>query len=298
MKTNKLMLCVLGSVLVFTVAAVSAANPPNLTFKVVTANVPGALATYPSDINNAGVTVGQYLDSSLVYHGYILNGNQLTTVDDPNGTSTDAFAINFNGTMTVVGVYTNSADALVGFMYTNGNFTDILGPAGAVASAAYGINDNSAIVGLYTDSSGVTHGFLLQGTTYTTLDVPGATLTAAEGINNAGDIVLEWVNSSDALEGSVYNPQTQNYKTINVPGSGPLGSFPEGINNEDDITFVWYDSNNLEHGALLLGGKLYKFTGPKPYQDYAGGINDANTFVGSYQRAKGDFWAGFTATFQ
>ena len=36
MKTNKAMLCVLGSMLLFTVAAASAADAPKLTFKFTT----------------------------------------------------------------------------------------------------------------------------------------------------------------------------------------------------------------------------------------------------------------------
>jgi probable HAF family extracellular repeat protein len=294
-----LMLCVLGFVVVFTVAAASAANPPKLTFKFVTTNVPGAVQTYPWDINNAGVTVGQYEDSRLFYHGYILNGKQLTTLDDPNGLNTVASGINYNGAM-VVGFYSNTSTGKpMGFLYTNGTFADIPGPDGAVTSGAYGINDNGAIVGYYTDSSGVTHGFLLQGTTYTTMDVPGAASTSANDINNAGYIVLGWTNQSGAYAGSVYNSQTQEYRTIKVPGAGTLGSFPQYINEEGDITFVWYEStSDLEHGALFHGGTFYKFTATKPYQTYAAGINDENTFVGAYQETSNADWAGFTATFQ
>jgi probable HAF family extracellular repeat protein len=299
MRTHKLTLFVLGFVLVFTVAAANAANPPKLTFKVVTTNVPGAVDTYPWDINNAGVTVGQYVDSNFITHGYILNGKQLTTLDDPKGLNTLASGIQYNGS-TVVGEYQNTSTSnSMGFLYINGTFTDIPGPAGAVSSGAYGINDKGAIVGYYTDSSGNMHGFLLQETTYMTLDVPGATGSSANDINNSGYIVLAWINSSGGYAGSVYNPKTQKYKTIKVPGAGTLGSYPNYINNQGDITFVWYEGIFfLTQSALFHDGKFYKSDPTKHYQTQADGINDENTFVGFYQQTNNGNWSGFTGTFQ
>jgi uncharacterized membrane protein len=234
----------------------------------------------------------------------------LITLDDPNGTSTYANGINSNGPIMVVGYYFNSSTGEeTGFRYTcptstpcsNGTWSDIL-PPGAVLSAAYGINDYGWIVGKYNDStSGVEHGFLLRGTTYTyPLDVPGATHTFLEDINNAGDIVLGWKNPSGAYEGAVYNLNTHKHRIINVPGAGPMGSVPYSINNEGDITFAWYDQFNLQHGALFHGGQVYKFENAKPCQEIAGGVNDENTFVGSYEQGACNigYFDGFTATFQ
>jgi probable HAF family extracellular repeat protein len=299
MRTHKLMLCALRLALVFAVSAANAANPPRLTFKFVSANVPGAVETTPWDINNAGVTVGQYEDSSFFIHGYILNGNQLTTLDDPNGLDTQVSGISYNGSA-VVGEYLNTSTGnWMGFLYANGAFTDIPGPAGAAASGASGINDNGAIVGYYTDSSGVTHGFLLQGSAYTTMDVPGAAHTSANGINNAGYVVLGWANASGTYAGSVYNPKTQQYETIKVPGAGPSGSVPGYINNVGDITFAWFEGTTfLTQSALFHDGKFYKSTVNKFFQTRANGINDNNTFVGAYQVTYTSYWAGFRATFQ
>jgi hypothetical protein len=49
--------------------------------------VPGAVQTFTTGVNNAGVTVGAYIDKNNVYHGYILNSKKLTKLDDLNGTS-------------------------------------------------------------------------------------------------------------------------------------------------------------------------------------------------------------------
>jgi uncharacterized membrane protein len=298
MKNYKSMLCVLGSMLLFVVAATAADAPP-LTFTFTKANVPGAIQTTPGGVNNLGMTVGQYEDKGKVFHGYILNGTRLTTVNDPKGTSSSVSNIQYNGT-TVVGSYLNSAGASVGFLYKRGKFTDIPGPTGATAAAANAINDKGAIVGSYTDSKKVTHGFLLKGTTYTTLDVPSAATTVATGINNKGTIVLYGVLSSGALESDLTTNNGKTYKSINVPGAGKMGSACLDINNENDVAFQWFDSKTvpLFHGALLHNGKYYKFDYPKAVQTYGGGLNDKSTITGGYEaKSKGPF-SGYKATFK
>ena len=299
MKTKKTMLCVLGFMLLFTVAAASAADAPKLTFKFTTINVPGALRNVPDDINNAGVTVGLYVDSSDVQHGYILKGKNLTTLDDPNGTNTAANGINFNGAVMVVGSYTNSSRNSVGFLYKDGKFTDIPGPTGATSSYANGINDQGWIVGDYEDSRGNYHGFLLQGDTYTTLDRPGATGSFATGINNKGNIVLGWWSSIGVYyKGAITKDLGKTYHRLKVPHTGTLGSIPSDINNEGDIVFYWYETSRAHLSALLHAGTYYKFNYPKAYQSAGNGINDRNTIVGPYQLTEGGTVSGYKATFK
>lgn len=299
MKNYKLMLWLLGFVLVFTVATATGADAPNLTFKFTKANIPGAIYTLPGGINNAGVIVGQYEDKNKVFHGYILKGRKLTTLDYPNATSTLANLPNYNGALMLVGWYTNSSNQTEGFLYKAGKYTAIPGPKGATASYADGINDKGEIVGGYTDSSGVTHGFLLKGTTYTTLDVPGSSgYTVASAINNQGIITLFWGDSNHNWNTSIYDGKA--YKTIDVPGSKVRGSIAYGLNNEGDVSYAWVDTGTppLWHGALRHNGKYYKFYFPKNDQTYGGGINDNNTLVGAYQIQPYGAFYGFKATFK
>ena len=300
MKNYKSITSMLAFVLLFIVAAATAANAPELTFKFTKNNVPGARDTEPEGINNAGVTVGQYQDTSGVWHGYILNGNNLITLDDPNGSNTYASGLPYNGPITVVGYYTNSAGAYVGFQYKSGTFTDILGPTGAIASAALGINDKKEIVGAYEDSSHVWHGFLLQGSNYTTLDVPGHVGIQAQGINNKGDIVLAWSDSSGVIHSSLY--MGKKYYLIDVPFPGAVGSWVSAINNEDDIVFYWWMSIGRYHGALCTmcdskGRKYYKFDYPKAHQTYGWGINDKHTISGGYYPSDNYPVLGYKATY-
>ena len=70
---------------------------------------------------------------------------------------------------------------------------------------AYGINDAGLVVGQFETPEqidGFHHGFVKDGTTYTRIDVPGATDTYASGINNAGQIVgRNFINDSGGTGG-------------------------------------------------------------------------------------------------
>ena len=308
MKNSRLTLCILGLLLLFAVAA-TAADTPALKFKFASANVPGATSTEPSGLTDEGhLSAGRYVDSAGIQHGYFLKlrvaphqppGNGLITLDDPNGKPGTTAVSKVTRAFSAVGSYTSSTTGnSVGFLYTGGGqnkYTDIPGPSGAVNTWGSGINDKGAIVGYYTDSAGARHGFLLQGTKYTTLDVPGAAATYATDINKSGKIVLFWANSRGAIKSSLYNGKT--YKTINVPGAA--SSYALGLNNAGDVCYGWLDSSGVVHGALLHRGTYYKFDHPNSTATYGGGIDDSRHIIGGYQTASGGTnWFGFKATYK
>jgi len=191
MRNCKPMLSVLGLVLAFAVAG--AAGDAPLTFKFTAINIPGAAQVFPGGVNDSGVMVGAYLDTSGVYHGFMLKGKTVTTIDDPKGTNNICKNISPKGAA-IVGYYLNASDYSVSFLFKNNKFTAIPGPKGAVSTQAYGINDAGEIVGEFLDSNFLAHGFLLKGGKYTTLNVPTAVITEATGINDSGTIVLYWEN--------------------------------------------------------------------------------------------------------
>lgn len=294
MKNCKSILWVAGLVFALLVPTTASDVPP-LTFKFTTVDVPGALSTELGGVNNSGVIVGQYEDTSGAFHGFMLNGKKLTTINDPNGTHTVCVGINANGPMTIVGYYTNPiSEEPVGFLYKNGKFTDIPGPSGAVLSEAYGINDAGDVVGWFLDSKGI-HGFLLKGKAYTTLDAPNADSTYGTGINDKGVIVLYAPNSNGGATAWLHNGKI--YNSINVPGA--VASEPSGINTAGDVIYSWQGSvGGPYHAALLLGSKYHKFDFPMSAQTFGGGINDHQLVTGSYQTQNGGhYYQGFKATY-
>ena len=296
MKNCKSALCVLGFALTCSVR-LAAGDAPKLSFTFTKANIPGALETHINGVNNAGVTVGSYRNKSSE-HGYILNGKKLTKLDVPKSqqNSTIANGLNADGAISVVGVYNTPSGIPIGFVYKNGKYTDIPGPKGALQSSANSINDSGAIVGWYVDSNEVMHGFLLKDEKYTTLDLPGATEgTGATGINTRGWIVLYGYNSTGATSALTKN-DGKTYKPINVPDA--VASFANDLDSAGDVVYEWLDSSHVAHGALLQGGKYYKFDYPKATFTYGGGINDKSSIVGWYQTSNTGAVSGYKATYK
>ena len=85
-----------------------------------------------------------------------------------------------------------------GYLLTDSGYTTF----GLYTTVARGINDSSQIVGYsYGYPDGMHHAFLMTEGVFTTFDVPGATMTEAYGINNAGEIVGTYVDAGGIQHG-------------------------------------------------------------------------------------------------
>ena len=80
--------------------------------------------------------------------------------------------------------------------------------------------------------------------TFTTLDVPGASVTEADGINNAGQVV-GFFNDSGVDRGFINTGGT--FTTLDVPGARGTNAF--GINNAGQVVGVFGDSSG-SHGFV------------------------------------------------
>ena len=56
----------------------------------------------------------------------------------------------------------------------------------------------------------------------------------------------------------------------------------QGINTAGDIVYFISDPYGVGHGAVKIGNDYYVFDYPKGSNTGAGGINDSNLIVGSY----------------
>src|SRR5262249_22820384 len=154
-------------------------------------DVPGATYTTVYGINLRGEISGYFTDEDDITHGFFRTKNGAYTTIDPPG-SFNTFATGLNAHGEVVGVYRDAAGTRHGYLWNNGVYTlldDVPGAGGRNGGTVpLGLNDNGVIVGDYTTSPDgrtlVRHGFVLSDGVYTTIDVPGATLTVATGISN------------------------------------------------------------------------------------------------------------------
>jgi len=291
MASHKLVAGIWMSIVVFSFTATFAQAPTVKVYKFSNVNAPGAAETDTYAVNDYGVIAGDYVDSSNVQHGMILNGKSLTSVDRQNcQTSPGAGSIAFFGInntkglgVTVVGwCFDTAQNTEVAFTYSNGQFISI-DPTGSTATVAQGINDKGEVVGAYIDSGKVQHGFLFNGKQYTNLDVPNHTSPDAWSINNKGLIAVFALNGKSLYDSFLFNGQT--YK--NVDFKGAVNSFIHTIDNYGDRIYTVTDSSGTSHGVFFLAGKgggYRKFDDPTKgvLDTYATGLSDKLEIIGNY----------------
>jgi probable HAF family extracellular repeat protein len=233
-------------------------------YNYTTLNLSTSGSTSANGINNLGQVAGSLAHTtvspiSLTFFGFLYYPNDgYITLSDPLaltgaiGTGTWAQGVNDKGQ--VVGYYqgldnfTNPTAGTFGFLYNNGTYTTLSGPA-------FGINDAGQVVGtfgLYNLSDG----------TYTTLGG-----RSAHGINNLGQIV-----GSELSYGFLYNPNDGTYTTL----KDPLGISTEalGINDLGQIVGTYTDSANVQHGFLYSAGAYITL------DRVVSGINNSGVLVG------------------
>jgi probable HAF family extracellular repeat protein len=205
---------------------------------------------------------------------------------------------------TTIGVLLASASPVKAAAYT---FTEFDVPGAVGFTAAFGINDVGQIVGFYFDGMNVGHGFLRDPSgSFTTIDVPGAMQTSANGINNFGQIVgrpgylltggsfttidvpgetntsANGINSFGQIVGGTgslisgghgfLRDPSGSFTPIDVPGATGTEAF--GINDGGQIVGTELNASGEQHGFLLTGGSFTEFDVP-----VAQGINNAGEIV-------------------
>ena len=155
-----------------------------------------------------------------------------TNFSDPAGisngiSSTTVAGINNSGEIS--GDYTPSGGGSEGFIYSNGIFTNFSDPGTGPDGSTYvaGINNSGLIAGSYTDSEGNSHGFTYSNGAFTNFTDPNGTYpdafdpflinsnTEVTGINDSGEVIGDYVDSSGAQHGFIYS------KGVFTPGAAP-----------------------------------------------------------------------------
>src|SRR5262249_48922696 len=170
-------------------------------------DVPGAVQTRAIGINANGDIVGLYTDQLQgKHHGFLLRSRGFTSIDFPGSAYTDVWKISDNGQ--IAGRYQSGGNSKFHLFLQSGDvFTAIpdfpaavqMAPT-VVCSHHSGLNGAGDIVTAYSDATPVNdnltgqvvdslHSLLWSGGAYTSIDVPGASITLAFGINDAGVIV-------------------------------------------------------------------------------------------------------------
>jgi hypothetical protein len=219
-------------------------------------NVPGALATVHTRMNNRGWTVGAFgvtpggPGDPAPLSAFLMRDGAVTTIEVPGAFATTALGVNDHGQ--VVGGYVEPENVnpvgespARGFLWHEGRFTLIDFP-GAPITAPYEIDNAGRIVGNYNDADSVQHGFILEDGVFTSIDHPNATrspntnATRLVGINDDGWTVGSYGDDAGILHAFVRDPSGA-FMTIDPPGA-LAGAEASNINARRQIVGRYQDA--------------------------------------------------------
>jgi hypothetical protein len=154
----------------------------------------GPRGTFVNGVNKWKTTVGYYIDSNRLAHGFKrYSDGTFITLDYPGASETHPTAINNNGV--IVGSYYDG-NGTHGFIYQNGQWTTVDNVVGLGNTSLSGITDSGVAVGNWNFRENVP--FLYDHGVFNDLDDPAADFgnTVARGMSSTGLIVgYETINS-------------------------------------------------------------------------------------------------------
>jgi hypothetical protein len=181
-------------------------------------NFPSAMEqqTQVTGINNAGNTVGFWVDTSGANHGFTDFGGVFTSYDDPLSSASPIFTqfLGVNDADGVAGFYNNAAGNSEAFTFSSGAFTPVT-PPNTTSATAIDVNNSGEVSGFDVSSiNGDTCGFLDNGGTFQELLYPGSSFTQFLGLNNNSLVVGVYEDSTGTNHGFVYNTNTMTWTPI------------------------------------------------------------------------------------
>ena len=211
---------------------------------------PGAISTSARGINARGDIVGYYVDGSG-NHGYLWKKNEPAPVaiNVSGANFTEAYGINARGD--IVGRYrvgtTFHGFLLRGDPAVPNNYDRVDAPFSDVTlTFAVAINSRGDIAGQYKRAADPhTHGFVLRNGEFTTIDVPGATLTSANGMDAEGFIVGPY-----EVGGVRHGYRWHDGEFTLIDLQGATVTHAAGINPRGEIV-GYYNANGVDHGFFL-----------------------------------------------
>ena len=257
-----------------------------------TVDFPGATGTsLNGGPNPEGMSVGSYIDTFGVFHGFSLTAKDVfTSFDPPGSTFTSPNFISPQGV--IVGEYTDAAFVSHGFILDGGQYTFVNVP-GAAGTGLSGINPSGEISGSTCSdpacglfgATNTQHSFVMSKKGVITIfdPPPPAISSSASVVNPSGTVVGSYTD----LGGGTCFAQCLGYlldkgtfTTINFPDSA--FTFAGGGNAPGDIVGEYNDAAGVGHSFLLSKGVYTSFDPPGAIFSEATGINPDGIIVGVY----------------
>jgi hypothetical protein len=233
---------------------------------------PGSQFTVPTKVNDAGQTVGLYVDSAGRQHGFLLSNGEYSTIDFPGAVATEVLAINNWPTPAVAGDYTDAAGRVHGFVDIGGLFLPV-NAAFAANLSVTGINDLGEIAGVYdlggplgTAQTFGFHGFagLLTPLNYpNSSSAPISTSTLFHSLNNKGEIAgTAEIQFPNFLRVDAFWEGGGNFQPLEAGLDGFLADHAFGINDAGVLVGSFQDLTGI-HAAIAIPAQLLSGTPSK-----------------------------------
>ena len=209
------------------------------------AGTPGSTGIAFYAINSSGVAAGWCTNTSGTQIGFTWYKGTFTDIHITGASLVNAVGINDAGS--IVGTYVDSRGVQHGYLLEGSTLTTLDPPGTASLATAWGINNAGVITVYGANSSGDYLSFTTadKGTTYTPFHTPGegAIGTAIHEINNNGDIVATYFDSSSNRHGVLFHAGT--YYSFDDP-NGVGSTRAVGVN--DNLVMVG------RYGSGVYGG--------------------------------------------
>ncbi|MGA2929015.1 MAG: hypothetical protein ABSG43_24110 [Solirubrobacteraceae bacterium] len=179
-----------------------------------TVNFPSGASSSPPvnqllGVNNSDIAVGFYNDAAGASHGYTYNikRNRFHPVTIAGATSVTAAAINNRGD---IAGFDSTGSGILGFLRRAGGSLTTLAYPGATLTEALGVNDLDEVVGYYETAGSLApmHGFTWtpRNGFETVNDPKGIDTTTVNGVNDRGQLVGFYVDSTGNTDGMLATP--------------------------------------------------------------------------------------------
>jgi probable HAF family extracellular repeat protein len=202
-------------------------------------------AAYHIAANGKVRVVGTYYPNSGGVMGFLYEGGKYTDIPGPQG-SLGSLAQGINDNGDIVGQF-DDTKGTHGFLLSKGKYTTLDVPGNFGGTIATGINDKGFIVVYWGDTKSSIESSIYNPKTkkFKKVNVPGGTLTAAWDIDNAGDVVYEWIG--DAVHAALLHGG--HYYKFDYPKG--FGTRAVGINDRGMLVGAYQETS----GGPFLGFK-------------------------------------------
>jgi hypothetical protein len=234
-------------------------------------------------INFRRHVVGEYLnESDGTSHGYLMTHPNCTPRPSPTPTPTPTPGANAMTPATDLPFVSepDAGDPRCPLIFSAFDVT------GALDTSPLGINNLGYICGTATFSDGIPLAFLSVGQVATTFAVPGATATFAYQVNDSGQIVGYYVDSSGISHGYTRDSAGTLTYPIDVPGS--TQTLLLGNNASNWVVGRYTDTSDATHGFFYVTpDDILTYDYPGATYTSLNGINRDGLICGYYNDTAG-----------